>query len=306
MATRPSCRGPFEASLSHELSHGWHLQVSDLHVCVRLKIGRSAVRPRPWPPQTRRSQRGALRPSDPTDRPAAHRPSRNRINPVHLRLRVAARQGPVRTAQQPAGLVVPSCSRTYQCDTWHLLKAGSPQCPHIESAARGRGEQHRHTVHLHLFASLWMMLGVASPNLGRDLPVIQRFRRFTGSFLAAFIAGSLAGRRCGWKQPPRPDRLRRLPGSARGSSCATWRPTLSRLSAGVTESRSRGAVQRPELLDERAGPFRSTASSIGPTHGSRWRPAHLAHHEAWHVPEQGQSILSSLEGIVKCPQAATI
>jgi hypothetical protein len=26
-------------------------QASGLHVCVRLKIGRSAVRPRPWPPR---------------------------------------------------------------------------------------------------------------------------------------------------------------------------------------------------------------------------------------------------------------
>jgi hypothetical protein len=29
---------------------GWRQQPSGLHVCVRLKIGRSAVRPRPWPP----------------------------------------------------------------------------------------------------------------------------------------------------------------------------------------------------------------------------------------------------------------
>jgi len=49
-AMQPSCRGLYEASLSHELSHGWRWQVSDLQVCLRLKIGRSAVRPRPWPP----------------------------------------------------------------------------------------------------------------------------------------------------------------------------------------------------------------------------------------------------------------
>ena len=51
MAMRPSCRGPFEASLSHELSHGGRWQPSGLQVCLRLKIGRSAVRPRPWPPR---------------------------------------------------------------------------------------------------------------------------------------------------------------------------------------------------------------------------------------------------------------
>mgnify|MGYP001788295048 CR=1 FL=1 len=49
-------------------------------------------------------------------------------------------------------------------------------------------------------------------------------------------------------------------------------PDTFPLQRRVTESRSRLAVQRPELLDERAGPFRSTASSIGPTDGSRWRP----------------------------------